>query len=74
MKKSMFIKGLKEVLVEKGFSSIEEILDEKEGMGLFVEGDWLFNSSDCMLEEDLIIELEEVICEYCESVGVEVVI
>jgi hypothetical protein len=71
--KEEFIRGLAAELKQQGFSNVSEILNDKTGMGSFDQGAWYVNTSDSMLDDEVIEEVEPIIYNYCDEKGVEVV-
>ena len=68
MKKNDFINGLKRVLIDNGFEEyIDEILNEKYGMGIFENNNWFCNCSDCLVYDVILDEVDVLIDEYCEK-------
>ena len=71
MKKLEFLREVKEVLIENGFVNVDEILNEKEGLGSYEKGKWYVNCSDCLVDD--VEEIEEVIFEYCDNNDIEII-
>ena len=71
--KEEFIRGLAAKLKQQGFTNVSQILNDKTGMGSFDQGAWYANTSDSMLDDEVIEEVEPIIYDYCDEKGVEVV-
>jgi len=71
--KEDFIRGLAAELKQQGFANVSQILNDKTGMGSFDQGTWYPNTSDSMLDGELIEDVEPIIYDYCDEKGVEVV-
>jgi len=71
--KEDFIRGLAAKLKQQGFTNVSQILNNKTGMGSFEQGAWYANTSDSMLDDELIEDVEPIIYDYCDEKGVEVV-
>jgi len=71
--KEDFIRGLAAELRQQGFANVSQILNSKTGMGSFEQGAWYANTSDSMLDDELIEDVEPIIYDYCDEKGVEVV-
>jgi hypothetical protein len=71
MKKLDFLKELKVVLFNNGFVNVDEILNEKEGFGVYEKGKWYVNCSDCVVDD--VEEIEDVIFNYCDDIDVEII-
>lgn len=68
MKKNDFINGLKLVLIEKGFeNNINEIFNEMYGMGVFEKNNWFCNCSDCLVDCNILEEVDYIIENYCKD-------
>ena len=68
MKKVDFINGLKKVLIENGFEdNIDEIIDSGSGMGNFERNNWFCNCSDCLVDDNILEEVDCIIEKYCED-------
>jgi hypothetical protein len=75
MLKVDFVNGLKEVLIEKEMGDyVLEILDEVNGIGRFEDNSWLVNTSDCLVCDIILDEVDLIIEEYCENNNVEIVV
>ena len=75
MLKVNFVNGLKEVLIENKMGDyVLEILDEVNGMGRFEDNSWLVNTSDCLVYDNILDEVDLIIEEYCEKNNVEIIV
>jgi hypothetical protein len=75
MLKVNFVNGLKEVLIENKMGDyVLEILDEVNGMGRFEDNSWLVNTSDCLVYDIILDEVDLIIEEYCEKNNVEIIV
>ena len=75
MLKVNFVNGLKEVLIENEMGDyVLEILDEVNGMGRFEDNSWLVNTSDCLVYDNILDEVDLIIEEYCEKNNVEIIV
>ena len=75
MLKVNFVDGLKEVLIENKMGDyVLEILDEVNGMGRFEDNSWLVNTSDCLVYDNILDEVDLIIEEYCEKNNVEIIV
>ena len=73
MYKNIFVDGLKKELVREGFDG-EKLLDEKIGMGVFEDNVWYSNCSDCMVDSEIIEEVDLIIEDYCLKNNVEIIV
>jgi len=67
MNKDNFLLGLKVKLKENGFSNVDELLNEFNGMGVFENNNWFCNCSDCLVDDIILDEVDCIIEEYCKD-------
>lgn len=74
MKKNEFMLGLKVTLKENGYNNVDELLNEYNGMGVFENNCWFSNCSDCLIDSDIIEEVDKIIECYCSDNNVEIIV